>query len=624
MANEVEILVTARNKAKLIFAEIRADTKRFADDAVAGFRRIGTEAGQMSHSVEAAARRAAAGLKAVGVQADRTGDELARSSVRGSSVLNRGFETIGRSIGAVVLRLKDLAITAGLAFVAATGAAGLFGIKMAAANETAMVSFELLLGSVSKAQSFLAKLQAFSAATPFEMPTLKDAASRLLAVGVNADRIIPIMTRLGDATSGMGTGAEGIARAVYALQQMSQAGKVSLEDINQLTDAGIPALDALSSKLGMTVAKLRDEISAGRIKPEMLFSAIEQGAGATFKRLNGMMVKQSATLSGIWSTFKDNASQSLAKFTEPAMPALKRLVSFSADVIPKMLGGIQNFGRMLGETFKNSTVPEHLMKALQKMGHEIIPVARDALHSMAKTLRDNKEGLEKLGHFIANNVIPVIGFLIKYGLGSLAVAFNVVVTVISHLVDAFNLWRAMTFTTIKFIVDTIRNGLGIIVHGAAAAFGWIPGLGPKLKDAASEFDKFFLKVDNELDRLAGKKVDVRVQASYTGPAARAFTSRTNIRAMASGGIGGGLTLVGERAAELVDLPQGSRVRSGADTQRILAGMAAGGGQGGAEGRFEAAAVPRTGDRLMDEIIRSLRLRIRHVTNGSAERFFARA
>jgi hypothetical protein len=56
----------------------------------------------------------------------------------------------------------------------------------------------------------------------------------------------------------------------------------------------------------------------------------------------------------------------------------------------------------------------------------------------------------------------------------------------------------------KFIVDTYLNWVGIMVHGAAAAFGWIPGIGPKLKGAARAFDKFREGVDKTFDAAIGK------------------------------------------------------------------------------------------------------------------------
>lgn len=53
-------------------------------------------------------------------------------------------------------------------------------------------------------------------------------------------------------------------------------------------------------------------------------------------------------------------------------------------------------------------------------------------------------------------------------------------------------------------------------------------------------------------------------------------SSFHIPYLATGGIRGGFAIAGERGAELINLPQGSRVRSAADTSRLL-------GQGGREG-----------------------------------------
>ena len=39
------------------------------------------------------------------------------------------------------------------------------------------------------------------------------------------------MTSLGNATSGMGTGSEGVQRATVALQQMAAAGRITGEDL---------------------------------------------------------------------------------------------------------------------------------------------------------------------------------------------------------------------------------------------------------------------------------------------------------------------------------------------------------------------------------------------------------
>ena len=48
----------------------------------------------------------------------------------------------------------------------------------------------------------------------------------------------------------------------------------------------------------------------------------------------------------------------------------------------------------------------------------------------------------------------------------------------------------------KIIVDSFLSMVGTILHGAADAFGWIPGLGSKLRGASKAFDDFKAGTDN--------------------------------------------------------------------------------------------------------------------------------
>ena len=55
----------------------------------------------------------------------------------------------------------------------------------------------------------------------------------------------------------------------------------------------------------------------------------------------------------------------------------------------------------------------------------------------------------------------------------------------------FQLWLNMWFTIV-----------GALVNGAASAFGWVPGLGPKLKSAAAKFNEFRDSVNASLDGIS--------------------------------------------------------------------------------------------------------------------------
>src|SRR3954447_3409312 len=249
-------------------------------------------------------RQAAASGQDMSNSLDKVAGSADRTS-RGLDVIKHGFAT--------------LTVGAGSAIAAAAGV----GIKTAAQMETANIGFTTMLGSAAKAQDFLGKLQKFAAKTPFEFPELQTAASSLISIGIDANKVIPIMTTLGNVTSGMGTGSEGVKRATIALQQMSAAGRITGEDLNQLRDAGVPVFDLLAKATGKSKAEIVKLAQAGKLgKREMdqLFKALETGKG--LERFNGLMEKQSHSLAGLFSTLKDNVSMSLANLVTPAIPAI--------------------------------------------------------------------------------------------------------------------------------------------------------------------------------------------------------------------------------------------------------------------------------------------------------------
>lgn len=55
---------------------------------------------------------------------------------------------------------------------------------------------------------------------------------------------------------------------------------------------------------------------------------------------------------------------------------------------------------------------------------------------------------------------------------------------------------------VKFLADVWMTEVGLILHGAAKAFGWVPGVGGKLKQAAAAFDDFRAAVDRKLSGIA--------------------------------------------------------------------------------------------------------------------------
>lgn len=283
-------------------------------------------------------RELAAGLQEGEQGFDQLGQAAEAAGKKGESS-GRRFDRTRSILGSVGRGLLFGAKAAGAMAVAA----GAVGIKTAASMQTARIGFTTMLGSAQKAGRFLRDLSGFAAKTPFGFPELQTAASRLVSAGVETNKVIPIMTTLGDVTAGMGTGSEGITRATNAIQQMTAAGRISAEDLNQLRDAGIPVYDLLASALGKTKAEviaLKDEGKLGGDALTAMMRALETGKG--LERFNGLMEKQSKTLNGRWSTLKDTVTMGLADAVKPALPLVKDLLVLATDLATGAMPKIQS------------------------------------------------------------------------------------------------------------------------------------------------------------------------------------------------------------------------------------------------------------------------------------------
>jgi phage-related protein len=76
---------------------------------------------------------------------------------------------------------------------------------------------------------------------------------------------------------------------------------------------------------------------------------------------------------------------------------------------------------------------------------------------------------------------------------------------LSGIADAAKAMWNVIRPILKLWADEWLFVVGTLLHGAAAAFGWVPGIGPKLKGAAKEFDKFAKAVNGSLDGITSDK-----------------------------------------------------------------------------------------------------------------------
>lgn len=216
-----------------------------------------------------------------------------------------------------------------------------------AAIEKSTVSFSTLLGSESRAVSLMGQLQKFAADTPFELPTLNQAAVSLLATKkIAQSQVLPILTKLGDAAAGSSEGFASMPRITRAVAQMLTKGRIQAEEMMQLSEAGVPAWTALAQKMGKSTAEVQKLSEKGKLGTKEIMLLVD-GLGDTYA---GLAAKQSQTYEGLSSTIKDNmgkafgeAFKPLYDFTTKGMKQVVKVLDSPvfANFVGKFASGLQ-------------------------------------------------------------------------------------------------------------------------------------------------------------------------------------------------------------------------------------------------------------------------------------------
>lgn len=215
-------------------------------------------------------------------------------------------KTIRQKLGGNAIEISENMIAGVAGLSAALAGLGAVAVRSAAQMEQTEKAFTTLLKSADLAKDFLAELERFAAATPFELPGLLNASKRLLAFGFSAQQVIPVLTAIGDSAAALGMGEEGISRLTTAIGQIQAKAKVSAEEMNQINETGIPAWQLLADTIGTTVPQAMDMVSKGMIDGATGVQAILTGMN---KQFGGMMAEQSQTLNGMMSNIQDSIGQ---------------------------------------------------------------------------------------------------------------------------------------------------------------------------------------------------------------------------------------------------------------------------------------------------------------------------
>src|SRR5690625_201985 len=150
----------------------------------------------------------------------------------------------GSRIGAALSTAAKRAAQAGMVGVGvAAGAALTDGIRTGMDIQKAEATLRGLYSEGSNISGMMREIRDVAKNSPIDYTAYLKAAEAFGYMGLNAEDVPPILQNMGEAIVGVGGGSQEIDRATQALLKMVNQGRVYQEDLNQLSDSGIPIIE---------------------------------------------------------------------------------------------------------------------------------------------------------------------------------------------------------------------------------------------------------------------------------------------------------------------------------------------------------------------------------------------
>ena len=227
-------------------------------------------------------------------------------------------------------------------------------IGLADAYSGAKIGFSTLLGDAG-GQQMMNDLDDFAKKTPFKTSGVIENAQKMMAMGWDVNTLIKDMETIGDAAAATGKMDQGLESIVRALSQIKTKGKLSTEELNQLSEAGIAAKAMLAEQLGYGtgdkgIAAMTQDLEKGLIGSETAIQALLAG----MEQFDGTMERTAnETVEGLKSQLEDTFEINiLRKWGQGLQDGAKRGLGSVLALLDKSESGLARFGDTVYEIGK--------------------------------------------------------------------------------------------------------------------------------------------------------------------------------------------------------------------------------------------------------------------------------
>lgn len=285
---------------KTVVKDIEADVKRLGESYRIALKRNPLSATGKLEEYNAA-RKALDEEKAAlfGLTQQQAEARLSVKKLRDEYALynDNAKEVVEKNNGIAISWKKALAVIGGAGVLKALGSEI---IRVRGEFQSMQTAIETMVGK-DMAGQLIPQIKELAKISPLTMSDMVGAEKMMLGFNIQAEDTIKYLKAISDISMGESSKFNSLT---LAFSQMSAAGKLMGQDLNQMINAGFNPLQIISEKTGKSIATLKDEMSKGAVSAKMVQQAFIDATSAGGKFYN-MSENASKTINGQLSMMQD-------------------------------------------------------------------------------------------------------------------------------------------------------------------------------------------------------------------------------------------------------------------------------------------------------------------------------
>jgi tape measure domain-containing protein len=291
--------------------------------------------------------------------------------------------------------------------------------------------------------------------TAFGLDSAATAAASAVAAGVKPGKeLTRVLSLTGDAATIMG---REFGESGAIINKVLASNRLSMQEVNQLHDAGLPILSQLADQYGVNADEMRQMVTKGKVDSKVFLNAIE-------KNIGGAALKSGNTTRGAMANMKAAFSSVGAALVTDLMPkvrdAFNGITKWLKDNRENIVSWATEFangaGKVIGSTLEWGRVfIKDLIPKVQMLAKVVFDYLQPKLKALWNTINQQLiPALRYLWKEMIEPLLPVVGTLLVAAFGMFIDIVNVTIKVLGSVIN----WFAQTegrSNVLKFAIITL-------------------------------------------------------------------------------------------------------------------------------------------------------------------------